>query len=236
VKHRFRRFLLILGLILLIAMVFKLMNGITVQASGIYEMNEKIPEQIQNHISHYIEYEDIPIDFINALISTEDKRFFRHRGFDPVAIVRATYANIKAGKYKQGASTITQQLAKNLFLSGEKSLDRKLKEVSLALTLEKNYTKKEILEMYANVIYFGDGAYGLQAASQRFFGKNAKNLTLDECTLLVGSLVAPTVYNPHNSKRAADRQEVVLFLMKKNGFLKDAKNMINIHGYNSVNL
>lgn len=127
---------------------------------------------------------------------------------------RATLVNVKAREYKQGGSTITQQLAKNLFFTNEKSLGRKVKELIVAVAIEDNYTKEDILEMYTNVIYYGEGAYGIEAASQKYFNKSARDMNFDEATLLAGSLKAPSIYNPFNTENAQQRHKVVLSIMQ----------------------
>ncbi|MCR2043585.1 transglycosylase domain-containing protein [Anaerosalibacter massiliensis] len=179
-----------------------------------YDLNRDLKGQIKNNIPNYIDYEEIPEDFINTLITVEDKRFFKHIGFDPIAMGRATLVNVKAREYKQGGSTITQQLAKNLFFTNEKSLGRKVKELIVALAIEDNYTKEDILEMYTNVIYYGEGAYGIEAASQKYFNKSARDMNFDEATLLAGSLKAPSIYNPFNTENAQQRHKVVLSIMQ----------------------
>jgi penicillin-binding protein 1A len=146
-----------------------------------------------------------------AFVAIEDRRFYHHPGFDPVGMVRAMAANMKAGRVVQGGSTLTQQLAKNLFLSPDQNLKRKVQELMLAVWLEMKFSKKEILALYLNRVYFGAGAYGIEAASQRYFDKSAKNLTVGEAALLAGLMKAPSRYSPVSEKeRAAARATVVL--------------------------
>ncbi|MCY6484104.1 transglycosylase domain-containing protein [Clostridium aestuarii] len=185
-----------------------------------YSMNEDLVKQISDNIPNYVSIDKIPENLKNAIVSVEDKRFFKHYGFDVLAISRAVYKDIKEGKFKQGGSTITQQLAKNLFLSADKKMSRKFKELILAIKLENKYTKDQILEMYLNVIYYGSGQYGIQNASKGFFGKNVWELSLEECAMLAGLPQAPSAYNPNKHyDRAKKRQEIVLALMRKNGFI-----------------
>lgn len=146
---------------------------------------------------------DVPAQLINALIATEDARFYKHRGLDVRGIARAAYRNIRAGKIVEGGSTLTQQLAKVLFLTPEKSYDRKLKEMALALRIEQRYTKQEILSFYLNQIYFGSGAYGVEAAAQIYFKKRAKDLNLAECALLAGLPRSPKHYSPFKEPQQA---------------------------------
>ncbi len=146
-----------------------------------------------------------------AFIAIEDRRFYYHPGFDPIGMSRAIVANMRAGRVVQGGSTLTQQLAKNLFLSPDQNMKRKVQELMLAVWLEMKFSKKEILALYLNRVYFGAGAYGIEAASQRYFDKSAKDLTVGEAALLAGLLKAPSRYSPvSESERAAARATVVL--------------------------
>jgi len=146
-----------------------------------------------------------------AFIAIEDRRFYFHPGFDPIGMSRAMAANMRAGRVVQGGSTLTQQLAKNLFLSPDQNMKRKVQELMLAVWLEMKFSKKEILALYLNRVYFGAGAYGIEAASQRYFDKSAKQLTVGEAALLAGLLKAPSRYSPvSESERAATRATVVL--------------------------
>ncbi|MFZ0612222.1 MAG: transglycosylase domain-containing protein, partial [Desulfobacterales bacterium] len=140
--------------------------------------------------------ETIPAYLKKALVATEDRQFYRHVGVNPKAILRAVIKDIWAGEFVEGASTITQQLAKTLFLTPEKSLPRKLKEVLLAFQLERRYTKDEILAFYLNQVYFGSGAYGVESAARIFFGKSARELSLAECALIAGMPKSPSRYSP----------------------------------------
>ncbi|MBT3178831.1 MAG: PBP1A family penicillin-binding protein [Desulfobacula sp.] len=158
-----------------------------------------------------VSIETIPQNLISALITIEDKNFYIHSGINLKAIFRAILYDIKAGEYKQGASTLTQQLAKTLFLSSEKSITRKIKEAFLALQIERRYTKNEILELYLNLIYLGSGAYGVEAASQTYFGKSVGDLTLAESALVAGLPKAPSIYSPiKNPDLAKKRRDIVL--------------------------
>ena len=140
-----------------------------------------------------IEYRDVPQAFLQALIATEDSNFYRHPGFDLKGIVRALWSDVRHMEMKQGASTLTQQLARNLFLHRDKTIRRKLQEVVLALEIERQYTKQEILHFYCNQIYMGHGRYGLEAASGHYFGKTANDLTLTEAATLAGLIQRPEV-------------------------------------------
>ena len=157
---------------------------------------------------------DLPKDLIDALLATEDRRFNSHFGVDPISIARAMVVNLRAGSIRQGGSTLTQQLAKNLFLSPDRSLERKLQELLLAFWLEASFSKQQILTVYLNRVYFGAGAYGVDAAARKYFGKPAEKLELYESALLAGLLKAPTRYNPvANPKLSAKRTRQVLLNM-----------------------
>ena len=157
-----------------------------------------------------------------AVIAIEDRRFQYHFGFDPIGFTRAMLRNLWSRKLREGGSTISQQLAKNLFLSPERSFGRKVQELILAVWLETKYTKSQILELYLNRVYFGAGATGIDAASRRYFGKPAKHVTLQEAALLAGLLKAPSRYTPaRNPELARRRARVVLAAMEREGFVKN---------------
>ena len=149
----------------------------------------------------HIRLKHLPPYLVNAVLATEDRRFYHHFGVDPLGLARATIANVKAGTVVEGGSTISQQLAKNLFLSSERTLARKAQEVILALWLETKFSKSELLELYLNRVYFGGGAYGVEAAARRYFAKSARHVTLSEAALLAGLLKAPSRYAPTRSIR-----------------------------------
>ncbi|MHB9156339.1 MAG: penicillin-binding protein 1A [Endomicrobiales bacterium] len=159
---------------------------------------------------------EIPVDLQNAVLSTEDSNFFRHWGVSPKGIARAALNNLVKRKVSQGGSTITQQLAKTIFLSPDRTLDRKFKEVLLTFQLERNYTKEEILQLYLNQIYFGSGAYGVESAARIYFSKHVRDLDLAECAMLAGLPRAPNYYSPFNNpRRALTRRAVVLRRMRE---------------------
>src|SRR6201984_2725758 len=155
-----------------------------------------------------------------AVIATEDRRFYSHFGIDPIGLLRATVADLSAGHVVQGGSTITQQLAKNLFLTSERSFARKVRETLLALWLEHRFTKDEILEIYLNRVYLGAGTYGVDAAAHRYFGKSARRATLYESAAIAGLLKAPARFNPtRDREKAAARTAQVLATMAEAGFV-----------------
>lgn len=153
-----------------------------------------------------VDLKDVPEELKKALIATEDKNFYKHNGYDVVGIIRSSIQNIIARQTVQGASTLTQQLARILFLSNERTLTRKVKELEVAARIEKTITKDQILEMYLNNVYLGAGAYGVSAASKIYFNKKLNQLTLPELALIAGLPQAPSVYNPYNSKKLAIRR------------------------------
>lgn len=164
--------------------------------------------------------EDIPKDLQNAFIATEDYRFYRHKGIDFRGIIRALYQDILAGRKVQGGSTITQQLVKNLFLSHEKSIFRKIFEMAYAIRIEQQYSKEQILEFYLNSIYFGHGTWGVQGGAEVYFGKPVQELTTEESALISGLAKSPEYYSPYrNPKAALERRNLVLRLMQKHGYL-----------------
>lgn len=163
---------------------------------------------------------ELPPHVSQAFIATEDRRFYDHTGVDPIGLLRAVQRNFEAGYVVQGGSTLSQQLIKNVFLTPEQTFRRKLQEMMLAIWLEYKFTKSEVLETYLSRVYFGGGAWGLEAASQTYFGKEAKVLSISEAAILAGALKAPTRYNPAtNPDVAAGRAAVVLSAMQEAGYL-----------------
>jgi penicillin-binding protein 1A len=170
-----------------------------------------------------VRIEQLPPYVPNAVIAIEDRRFRSHFGVDPIGLTRAAVKNYTAGGTVEGGSTLTQQLAKNMFLSPERSLKRKVQEVVLAVWLEAKFSKDEILEMYLNRVYFGSGAYGIDAAARRYFDRDATELTVPQAAMLAGLLPAPSAYSPNkNPKAARDRANLVLAAMADQGYITDA--------------
>ena len=171
---------------------------------------------------NFTSIEGLPETYVQAVISVEDHRFYEHGALDPIAIGRALVNDLKAGRYVEGGSTITQQLAKNLYFSQEKTMKRKAAEVFLAFELEQKYTKDEILELYVNSIYFGDGYYSIGEASEGYFGKPASQMNDYEATLLAGVPNAPSRYAPSKNLALAEkRQQKVISRMEACGYLND---------------
>ncbi len=169
-----------------------------------------------------VKLEDLPPHLVHAVLAVEDRRFYYHFGIDPIGLIRAITINLVSGRAVQGGSTITQQLAKNLFLTPEKSLKRKIQEAMLAIWLEAKFTKDEILTSYLNRVYLGGGAYGVDAAAKVYYNKGASQLTLRESATIAGLLKAPTRYSPANNPGlAAERAKTVIQAMIDAGFLKE---------------
>jgi penicillin-binding protein 1A len=165
---------------------------------------------------------ELPPALTQAVLATEDRRFYSHFGLDLIGLARATYTNVRAGRIVQGGSTLTQQVAKNLFLTPERTLKRKVQELLLALWLEQKFSKDQILTVYLNRVYLGAGTYGVEAASKRYFRKSAKRLNTYQAAMLAGLLKAPSRYNPaRNPKLAKDRTRQVLFNMVAAGYLSE---------------
>ena len=170
--------------------------------------------------SDYVPIGRISPDLKEAIVAIEDRRFYDHRGFDMTGMARATLVNIQHGHIEEGASTITQQLVKNLFLANEQTFTRKAQELLLALAIENAYTKDEILEMYMNVVYYGSGFYGVNAASEGYYGKAPAALDLPEASMLAGVPNAPSELSPFTNFIAAKkRQAIVLDAMEAQGLI-----------------
>ena len=179
---------------------------------------------------------DLPPYLPKAFIAIEDRRFYSHFGIDPLGILRAAVTNVLHRGVSQGGSTLTQQLAKNLFLTQERTLQRKLQEAELALWLERKHSKAEILELYLNRVYFGSGAYGVEAAAQRYFGKSAKNVTIAEAAMLAGLVKSPSRLAPNRNPEGAEkRAHTVLAAMADAGFITEAQAQASI-GHPSYNV
>ena len=216
IKFLKRTIFFILMILILIGSYF------TYQGYKLYEMalnetsvKEKV-RQIQIEKENYTKIEDLPRDYVTAVVAVEDKRFYSHKGIDFISICRAIVANIKEMKFIEGGSTITQQLAKNIYFTQRKEITRKIAETFMAFEIEKNCTKDEIFELYVNTSYFGDGYYCIGDASLGYFDKLPKDLDMYESTLLAGVPNAPSVYAPtKNPELAKQRQAQVLRKMVK---------------------
>lgn len=173
--------------------------------------------------ANYVKLQDIPESLQQAVVAVEDRKFYNHWGFDMEGIFRASLVNLQYGQVREGASTITQQLVKNLFLSQEQTMGRKAEEFVLAMDMELNYSKDEILELYLNTIYFGSGYYGIKEASEGYFGKEPAMLALPESVMLAGIPNAPSLYSPYvDFMLAKKRQFIVLDAMTAAGYLRES--------------
>ena len=182
----------------------------------LYSSDDEVIKTFTAYKFEKVDIKDVPDNIKNAIIATEDKNFYHHHGYDPIGVARSMVVNLATGDLKQGASTITQQLARILFLSNEKTFDRKIKEFIVAARIEKTISKDKILEMYLNNVYLGSGAYGIAGAAQIYFNKPLKDLTLAEAALIAGLPQAPSVYSPYNDKKLAlERRNQVLGRMLK---------------------
>ena len=186
------------------------------ERSAVYDTNRRIYSYLQGENRLLIPLSRVPKDFINALLAREDARFYQHSGVDFLGILRACLANFRGGTVRQGASTLTQQLARNSFGLTARTVDRKLVEAMLALRIERNFSKDQILECYINRVYFGAGVYGLQRAAQVYFGKSAEQLTLSECAMLAGLIRSPNRMSPLTNLQGAmtQRDEVLKRMLK----------------------
>src|SRR3982751_4126731 len=193
------------------------------QMIRVHAANGQVLVSIGPSFGKWLPYDQIPTEMRAAMISTEDRRFRSHIGVDPIGIGRAIGSAVIKNHRVSATSTITQQLARNIFLTNNRSFVRKVKEAVLALALERKFSKNQILELYLNRVYFGGGAYGIDAASRRFFGHGADHLSLGEAAIVAGLVKAPSNYSPTADVEAArSRSGVVLQTMAKNGFISYA--------------
>lgn len=192
------------------------------EATVIYDIDGEPMSELSSARFTAVSISDIPEDLINGIIAVEDQRFFSHNGVDYRGIVRSAWRNARAGSVVEGGSTITQQLAKNLFLTSDRTYARKFQEVITAYRIEREFDKEEIMELYLNHIYFGEGTWGIQNASQVYFGKDVQEITLEEGALLAALPKAPTHYSPFkNEEKAKERRDLVLYLLMDQEFIDD---------------
>ena len=232
---------LFLSMIAIITLIFML--NLSYDLPTLNELKNFNPEQISKVISadvqvlhklqaikkrEIVKIGEVPEELIDALIVMEDKDFYNHSGFSVKSTMRAVIVNLLTLKYKQGASTLTQQLARSMYEKitwKDRSIIRKVKELITAFNIEQAYTKSEILELYLNSVFLGHGRYGVQSASQLYFNKNVSELNLDECAMLIGMLPAPNLYSPfRNLDLANHRKFLVLDVMREN-------NLIDLYDY-----
>ena len=217
-----RKIILVAFCIFFIVCTYLLVNGYSLYKSVLKEtpLEEKINEIRKKE--DYTKIEDVSPDFLNAIVAVEDHRFYKHNGVDLISTVKAIFTNVKASSYVTGGSSITQQLAKNMYFSQEKKMVRKIAEMFMAYNLEKNLSKNEILELYINNIYYGSGYYSVYSASMGYFNKKPSELTLDEASLLAGIPNAPSIYSLDvNPTLARQRQKQVISAMKEYNYIND---------------
>ncbi|MFD2216385.1 transglycosylase domain-containing protein [Metabacillus endolithicus] len=213
----------IIGRVISFGLGILLVYVIVIGLLGYYKYKEVIGEvtlgekvEIIKKDKDYVPLEDVSPLFTDAIISIEDHRFYEHGAFDIISLVRAAIINLKENEIKQGGSTITQQVAKNLYFSDNQTFIRKIAELLVAFDLEGTYTKDQILELYVNIIYYGDGNYGIKEASENYFGKDPSKLSFDEATILAGLPQAPSVYSlDTNYKLVKERQQEVIDALKE---------------------
>ena len=223
-----KKIIIILLILILVAGIIGFIIGYSVYSDALKEkpLISRMDE-IEND-EHFVPFSELPKNYINAVVAVEDHRFYDHGPIDFIAIGRAIWVNITNFELREGGSTITQQLAKNVVLSQEETATRKLGEIVAAFDIEKNYSKDDILALYVNTCYFGEGYYGIYDASMGYYNKEPKDLTLDEATMLAGVPNAPSVYAPTvNPDLAKKRQEHVLNKMVEYGYIsKEEANSI----------
>jgi len=217
----FKRLLLVILVSIILVSSVVILNGYKLYSTTVSEISleDKINEIRSDE--NYVPIGELPDYYSEAVVAVEDHRFYNHSGIDIVSIARAIVSNIKSGEFNEGGSTITQQVGKNIYFITEKDVvSRKIAEILVAFELEKNYSKDEILELYMNTIYFGEGYYGIKEAAKGYYNKEPKDLTLYEATLLAGVPNAPSVYNPKVSPELAkSRQGKVIRSMVEYGYL-----------------
>jgi penicillin-binding protein 1A len=226
---KFGAYSAIVGLIALVVAVLVAMNSLPSynelvrrddlgQMIRVHAADGSVLVSLGPSFGEWLTYNDIPPIMKNAMVAVEDKRFRSHIGVDPIGLARAVKVRATKGRWTQGGSTITQQLARNIFLTNNRTFGRKMREAILAMALERRFSKDQILELYLNRVYFGGGAYGIDAASRRFFGHSAKTLNLSEAAIIAGLVKAPSNYAPSADAEAAKgRAAVVIALMQENG-------------------
>mgnify|MGYP002293279884 FL=1 len=223
-KKVVRRIILLILMIAAVTGGAVVVNGYEIykDAVGKVPVSDKIA-QIQEK-EHYTKFDQLPQRYIDAVIAAEDRRFFKHHGFDILATGRAMWHNMEAGSLIEGGSTITQQLAKNMYFSQEKKFTRKVAEVFVSNDIENLCDKETIFELYINSIYFGSGYYTVYDAAHGYYGKDPADLNDYECTMLAGVPNAPSVYSPDvNPKLAEERRQQVLECMVENGYIEEGE-------------
>lgn len=229
-KKFFKKLFIVLLILLVVAASFIFLIGYSYYSKALKEkpLFSRIDEITQK--ANYTKFADLPENYLNAVVAIEDHRYYEHGAVDFIAIARAFWVNIRSGELDEGGSTITQQVAKNVVFNQDQSLLRKLGEIFAAHDLEKNYSKNEILALYTNTAYFGDGYYGIYDACKGYYNKEPKDLNLDEASMLAGVPNAPSVYAPTvNPDLAKQRQAQVLKAMVEYNYIsqEDCNNTIS---------
>lgn len=222
---KFIRNLIIIALLVLVVWAgIVIKNGYDFYNDALEDKSlESVIEEITSK-THYTEYKEIPEVYFNALVAVEDRRYYSHNGFDIIGTIRAIYNDLKAKEYLEGGSTISQQLAKNMYFPFDHTLKRKIAEIFMALKIEREYSKEQILEYYVNIVYYGSGYYSIYDASKGYFGKIPSDMNDYECTLLVGLPNAPSVYSLDvNPDLASQRQKKVLSTMVECGYITEER-------------
>ena len=220
----FRKIFIILLILLIIIASFLFLYGYSYYSSTLKEKPLLTRVEEVTSAENYTSFDNLSEYYIDAVIAVEDHRYYDHGAVDFIGIARAIWSNIRAGELREGGSTITQQVAKNIIFSQEETLQRKLGEIFGAYDLEKNYSKQEIFALYVNTAYFGDGYYGIYDASMGYYNKEPKDLDLNEASMLAGVPNAPSVYAPTvNPDLAKQRQEHVLNKMVEYGYISEAE-------------
>ncbi|MFC4322188.1 transglycosylase domain-containing protein [Litchfieldia salsa] len=238
-KHLSKILLLLFSVVILIALLFfaylastaniqSLKDGIN-QATVIYDKDGDVATSLSTNRTQGVTIEQLPDHVTDAIIAIEDQRFYAHNGFDVKGIARAFFKNLFTGRITGGGSTITQQLTKNALLSPEKTYKRKIEELFLAVEIEKNYSKDDILQMYMNQVYFGSGAWGINHATKKYFNKDVSQITISEAALLAGLLQAPSALDPYkNYEGAMKRRDIVLSKMLEIGAINEEEYKISL--------
>lgn len=215
-----KKLLLCLFLAIIVAASIIILQGYNYYTDTFKE--KKLIDQISEVTSqeNFVKFYDLSELYVDAVIATEDRRFYDHGAIDIISIGRALFNNIKNGEFSEGGSTITQQVAKNIFFTQDKDISRKVAEIFAAYDLERNYSKNEIFELYVNTSYFGSGYYGIYEASYGYYNKSPKELNLSEASMLAGIPNAPSAYSPDvNPELASQRQQQVLRKMVTNNYI-----------------
>ncbi len=222
---KFKKILVVFLILIIVAITILYISGYSTYKKAISQtpIIDKVAE-VQTS-KDFVSFDALPKNLINATIAVEDHRYYEHKAIDPIGITRALFSNIKANDAVEGGSTIQQQTAKNLYFMSEKDgINRKIAELIVSYQLSKNYKPEQILELYVNTIYYGNGYYGIKQAAKGYYNKEPKDLTLDECTLLAGVPNAPSVYAPTaNIDLCISRQKKVIRSMVQYGYLSQAE-------------